>query len=545
MHSRSIALIILFVGLLIQNGYSSQITDQIRIRLESDQPGEKIEIRGTSLKSIDEIQRFYVNRNFEEIWSKNGILTELAYEMRFEIYQSQFDGLNPKDYNIELMELFFSTFESNKKSRIVNNPGDVADLDLLLSDAFFYLSRHLELGKIDPASLKSDWEITSKTKKVDFGALLTEGYKAGDIRRQLEKLYPDFAMYKKGREVLRALDERRKVDTLNWKRIKIDKTIKLGEESNSISVLRQRLKFWGYLNDYPLISEKLYDSTMWLGIKSFQKNNGMESDGAIGRMTAQALNASPSDLMDKAAVNLERLRWLPDTVKTGEFILVNIANFQLDFLSNADTLLSARVIVGKQYHESPIFTAEMSYIVFSPYWNIPYSITKNEIMPSVRRNSNYLIQKNMEVVTSSGKVVDPKTINWSAKSFPYMVRQKPGGSNSLGLVKFMFPNKHSVYIHDTPSRTLFEKEDRALSHGCIRIENPADFAALLLKNDPNWNSIKIDAAMHQSKEQIVKLDRNIPVVILYLTFWADSMGNGHFRPDIYQRDEEVIMALRN
>jgi murein L,D-transpeptidase YcbB/YkuD len=249
--------------------------------------------------------------------------------------------------------------------------------------------------------------------------------------------------------------------------------------------------------------------------------------------------------MDKASVNLERLRWLPNTVKTGEFILVNIANYQLDYLSYLDTLLSVRVIVGKQYHESPIFTVEMSYIVFSPYWNIPYSIIKNEIMPSVRRNTNYLSQKNMEVVTSSGKVVDPKTINWSTKSFPYLLRQKPGESNSLGLVKFMFASKHSVYIHDTPVRTLFDNGDRALSHGCIRIENPADFAALLLKNDPNWNSVKIDAAMHQSKEQIVKLDRKIPVVILYLTFWADSKGNGHFRPDIYERDAEVIQLLRN
>jgi murein L,D-transpeptidase YcbB/YkuD len=545
MFTRFIVLLILFVGLLIQNGYSSQITDQIRIRLESDQPGEKIEIRGTSLKSIDEIQHFYVNRNFEEIWSNNGILTELAYEMRFEIYQSQFDGLNPKNYNIELIELFFSTFESNKKSRIVNNPGDVADLDLLLSDAFFYLSRHLEIGKIDPASLKSYWEITSKTKKLDYGSLLTEGYHASDIRRQLEKLYPDFAMYRKGREVLRALDERRKVDTLNWKRIKIDKSIKAGDANNSIPVLRQRLKFWGYLNDYPLISEKHYDSTMWLGVKSFQKNNGMEADGVIGSMTGQALNASPRDLMDKAAVNLERLRWLPDTVKTGEFILVNIANYQLDYLSNLDTLLSARVIVGKQYHESPIFTAEMSYLVFSPYWNIPYSITKNEIMPSVRRNPNYLNQKNMEVVTNSGKVVDPKTINWSSKSFPYMVRQKPGGSNSLGLVKFMFPNKHSVYIHDTPARTLFSKEDRALSHGCIRIEKPTEFAELILRNDPSWTSEKINTAMHQTKEIIVTLDRKIPVIILYLTFWADSKGKGHFRPDIYERDPEVLAALRN
>lgn len=186
----------------------------------------------------------------------------------------------------------------------------------------------------------------------------------------------------------------------------------------------------------------------------------------------------------------------------------------------------------------------MSYLVFSPYWNIPYSITKNEIIPAVRKNSNYLQNKNMEVITTSGKPVNPSTIDWSSKSFPYLIRQKPGGSNSLGLVKFMFPNSYSVYIHDTPARSLFEREDRAMSHGCIRLQNPAAFAQLLLRDDPSWTPEKIDAAMHQEKEQIVNLPRKIPVVLLYLTFWADSKGQPHFRQDIYNRDAEVLALLK-
>jgi murein L,D-transpeptidase YcbB/YkuD len=223
---------------------------------------------------------------------------------------------------------------------------------------------------------------------------------------------------------------------------------------------------------------------------------------------------------------------------------VNIANYQLDYLSNRDTLFSTRVIVGKKYHESPIFSSAMSYIVFSPYWNLPTSIVRNEVMPAVRKNPNYIAEKNMEVVTFSGKYVDPTTVNWSGKSIPYMVRQKPGEHNSLGLVKFMFPNEHSVYIHDTPARSLFTREDRALSHGCIRIQDPASFAGVLLKADKSWTTEKINTAMHQSYEQIVNLDRKIPVVLLYLTFWADSKGQGHFRQDIYDRDEEVLKALR-
>jgi len=248
--------------------------------------------------------------------------------------------------------------------------------------------------------------------------------------------------------------------------------------------------------------------------------------------------------MDKAAVNLERLRWLPDTVQNLDLIVVNIANFQLDYISKLDTLFSSRVIVGKQYHESPIFTAQMSYIVFSPYWNIPTSIAKKEIIPAIRKNPNYLSQKNMEVVNSAGKIIDPSTINWNSKSFPYMIRQKPGGSNSLGLVKFMFPNNHSVYIHDTPARSLFEKEDRAMSHGCIRLQNPSKFAQILLEHDKSWTSERIDQAMHRDSELIVNLPEKIPVVLLYLTFWADSKGEPHFRQDIYDRDAEVLTLLR-
>lgn len=187
----------------------------------------------------------------------------------------------------------------------------------------------------------------------------------------------------------------------------------------------------------------------------------------------------------------------------------------------------------------------MSYIVFSPYWNIPASISRNEIIPNVLKDPEYLVSKNMEVVNNSGKVVNSKNVDWSAKSFPYMIRQKPGNDNSLGQVKFISPNKHSVYIHDTPARYLFAKEERAMSHGCIRIQNPHDFAAMLLRSDPSWNMEKIKDAMHKSSEQIVYLKKKIPVLLVYLTFWADSEGQGHFREDVYERDQEVLVALRN
>lgn len=525
-------------------GQNRDLQDNIRIRLELDQPDVPLSVRQNELAAKGEIYKFYNNRLFEPAWIEKGVLSELAYELRFEIMQSKFDGLNPQDYHLDLINAFFSLFENNKKQQIANDLDDLADADLLLSDSFFRLAAHLEIGKVDPKTLMGDWEIITKTPKVFYNDLLELAVERKQIRQALETLYPNLIIYKKGREVIRALDEIRKQDSLNWKEVKIAKTIKIGETHGGIPNLRERLVFWKYLGDYAFEDEKAYDSTMFAAVQKFQQSNGLEPDGALGKNTVNALNQSPSELMDKAAVNMERLRWLPDTLKDAEIIVVNIANYELDYLNKRDTLFSAKVIVGKKYHESPIFSSAMSYIVFSPFWNLPTSIVRNEVMPAVRKNPNYLTQKNMEVVTFSGKHVDPTTVDWSGKSIPYMVRQLPGENNSLGLVKFMFPNEHSVYIHDTPARSLFSREDRALSHGCIRIQNPADFAAVLLKDDISWTAEKIDQAMHQKQEKVVNLDRKIPVVLLYLTFWADSKGQGHFRQDIYERDEEVLEALR-
>jgi murein L,D-transpeptidase YcbB/YkuD len=311
--------------------------------------------------------------------------------------------------------------------------------------------------------------------------------------------------------------------------------------------IRERLYFWGFLKPYQPVDDKMYDSLMIDGVKMIQKRFGMEPDGVIGQGTIHAFNQKPLDMIATASVNLERLRWFPDTIKDIELILVNTANFQLDFIQKLDTVLSSKVIVGKSYHSTPQFSALMSYIVFSPTWTVPTSITRNELVPKIKKDPRYLAKNNMKLLNSSGKTVDPSSIDWakvSARSFPYTVRQEPGENNSLGLVKFMFPNQNSVYIHDTPSRSLFEREDRALSHGCIRIQKPFDFAKILLSHDSNWTDEKIRTAMHQTKEQIVNLNRKIPVAIIYLTYWSDSRGNLYFRKDIYDRDSEIYASLK-
>ncbi|EAZ80187.1 L,D-transpeptidase family protein [Algoriphagus machipongonensis] len=547
-------LIILFVLFLVTAAFflftklqRSDLTEEIETRLSKFEEGQSVQIEGKRFQTSDELKSFYKNREFEEVWSKNGKINSTANDFLEELENVKYDGLNPEDYNLALIQEFFEDIKSQQKILKPKSTPELVDLDFLMTDAFFRLAKDLELGKIGPESRGTYWKLEAKESNTDPLELLNSVAEGEDIEDALASLYPKLDMYSKGREVLKTLYETSERDTLNWKQVSFEQSLKVGDRNQSVPKLRERLQFWGFLDTYETEDELLFDSTMWEGLKKYQIENGMKPDGAIGDLTAGFLNDSPEKLIDIASVNMERMRWLPEINWDEELVLVNIANYQLDYLDKGDTTLSAKVIVGKEYNESPVFSAPMSYIVFSPYWNIPSSITQDEILPSLKKNKAYLQEKNMEVVSNTGEVLDPNKVNWKEKDgeeFPFRIRQKPGGSNSLGLVKFMFPNDYNIYIHDTPARSLFQRESRALSHGCIRIQYPDQFAKSLLR-DKKWTTEKISEAMHQENEEVVKLNREVPVLLLYLTFWTDDKGQGHFRPDIYNRDAELLKALRS
>ncbi|MDF2158470.1 L,D-transpeptidase family protein [Algoriphagus sp. CAU 1675] len=538
------SIFLLFLCVLIYTSVSAQdLSEQIRFNLEQAPEEGKLNLSGVPIQKTGETFRFYADRNFTPVWSENGLLNELAYEMRFEIRQAKYDGLNPEAYHLGIIETFFEAFESNQKSGVSNSLTDLAELELFLSDAYFLLASHLDRGKVDPSRLKVSWDIPRKPQTANYADLLNESIQSQSIREGLEKLYPEYPAYRKGREVIRELEEKAKGDDLNWKPLKTDKSIKVGESNSQIPTVRERLGFWGYLGENMELESRDYDSLLFESVKNYQLAKGLEADGILGKLTLSALNESPVDLMQKAAINLERLRWIPNSFFQSDLILINIPNFRLDYRSPTDTIFSTRVIVGTYKNQSPVFTAAMRYIVFSPYWNIPPSIARNEVIPAIRRNSDYLSRNHMEVVTGSGTVVPNSQINWAQRPFPYLIRQKPGTFNSLGLVKFMFPNRYNVYLHDTPGKHLFDREVRTFSHGCIRMQDPFQFAQILLDDMEEWTSENIEEAMNQGKEQIVNLQKNIPVLIVYLTFWADTNGQPHFRPDIYNRDEELRSLL--
>ncbi len=521
------------------NSHAQQSLEQLmRSRLEGLEPDEVLQIKGKDLLATDQIHDFYASRGFDPVWIDNGEPNRNSLDFAQTIEESVLDGLNPANYHSKVIKEFgikegqFETLE-------------LLQLELLLTDAFFGLSHDLHEGKVDHKSLKPDWEIKPKVPRYRYDQLLEEISQGATIPSTIPKLYPKFNIYSQSREVIRNLLVLKERESDNWSDLKLDGLLKVGMTSSIVPELKKRLVIWGYLDSVRSNGSKEYDSFTQEAIKNFQRSVAMEDDGVIGERTLKALNTTLDQLIKIASANLERMRWLPDGDYEGPVVLVNIANYSLDYIQDQDTLLSEKVIVGKRFHETPIFQQEISYLVFSPYWNIPYSITHNEILPKARKDPSYISSKNMEIVSNDGQVVSTDKVDWESSKFPYRIRQKPGETNSLGLVKFIFPNNHSVYIHDTPARYLFAKEERAMSHGCIRVENPQDLAKILLSNQSEWSEEKIFEAMHQDKEEVVYLKKKVPVVLLYLTFWANGSGKGNFRPDIYNRDEAIIEALFN
>ena len=537
-----------FIGLIlffiVQPTTGQVFQEELRLTLEKSTQESPAMLRGSHLLKLGEAYQFYAHRNFDPIWSAEGRLTELAYEFRFELRQSLYDGLQPATYHLALIDSYVATVEKREAAKEGLVPKELAELELLMTDAFFALAEDLDLGLVNPERLAAKWSIPRKRKALEYDSLLTQAYRTAELRSQLALLYPKTPSYSKGKLLLRQLEERAKGKEINWKPIKTDRVLRPGESNAFLLQVRERLAFWGYLEALGRTDAKIYDSLLVREVLAFQEEKGIKADGILGYATLQALNESPAQLMDKIKVNLERMRWIPEHFFKGEAILVNVPSFELVYHKGADTLFTTKVIVGTLKHQTPVFTAPLSYLVFSPYWNIPPSIAKNETLPAIRKNANYLQRNNMEVVNTAGQPLSLSQVNWNAKPFPYLIRQKPGESNALGQVKFMFPNPNNVYLHDTPAKQLFDQDLRAFSHGCIRMAQPRDFAELLLKNSEGWTSEKVGLAMGQDKEKIVNLPYKIPVGIVYFTFWTEADGKPRFFVDIYKRDAEVLELLR-
>jgi murein L,D-transpeptidase YcbB/YkuD len=312
--------------------------------------------------------------------------------------------------------------------------------------------------------------------------------------------------------------------------------------------LRKRLLSEGY----PIINkgspENIFDEELEHAVLHFQKLHGLKQDGIVGFYTLKDLNVPIKDRIRQIELNLERLRWISGNLGK-RYVKVNIADFTLDVVESHKNILHMKVVVGKPFWNTPVFSEKIRYLVLNPAWNIPRSIAISEVIPSIQKDPSYLAKKNMKVLKGWGKneeEISPESIDWEsvhANNFAYRFRQEPGSLNPLGSIKFMFPNKFGVYLHDTQSKSLFERNIRSFSHGCIRLEQPVELAEYLLKNDPKWSKARIITEIRKAGTQQIRLPEPVNIHILYLTAWVDAEGFLNFRTDIYGRDKKLDEAL--
>ncbi len=306
-----------------------------------------------------------------------------------------------------------------------------------------------------------------------------------------------------------------------------------------VTALRQRLATSGFIAADASPGSPLYDANVEQGVKHFQEHHGLPASGTLDAATLDALNVPLEARIAQVSINLERWRWLPDDLGARHFI-VNVPQFHLIAREQGRPALDIRVVVGKRGDETPLFSDQMEQVVFSPYWNVPETIALQETAPAVARDPSFLARNNMEVVDDRGRVVPANAIAWDDEGAlrAYRFRQRPGATNALGFVKFVFPNRHAVYLHDTPADALFQRIGRAFSHGCVRVEEPETLAQYVLRDQAEWTPEAIHSAMRSGNERHVKLSEPIPVHIIYMTAWTDERGGLHFAGDVYGYDSK-------
>ncbi|GIK99890.1 MAG: murein L,D-transpeptidase [Alphaproteobacteria bacterium] len=485
---------------------------------------------------IAELRQFYADRAFEPLWIEAAGASARAKALAAALAAADQDGLDPNDYAAPAIAARLDA----------QDPAALAELEVLMSRAVARYAADQLAGRTVPTEVDSEMRI--EPDRPGAGAVLLAVDGAPDLADYLASFAPRTPNYQRLKEALAAY--RAVAAAGGWRQVPEGPSLKPGMSDPRVPILRERLIEAGDLSAeiaIPPEAAELYDPALEAAVKRFQWRHGLTQDGVAGKKTVAAMNVPVEARIEQMLLNMERRRWMPDDL--GErYVFVNMADFELKVVDGPRTIHDSRVVVGTPYHRTPVFSGMMTYVVLNPYWNITPSIARNEILPKLRKDASYLERNNIVVLSdwSEGAVpVDPDTIDWSqvsSRSFPYKLRQEPGEQNALGRIKFMFPNPYNIYLHDTPSRQLFRETVRSFSHGCIRVEHPVDFGAMLLEAD-GWTKEKLDAAIATGAQKVITLRQPIPVHLTYLTAWVNKDGSIHFRDDIYGRDKLLAEAL--
>lgn len=529
---------------------ANPVTEALRERVEIINAGGSVSIDGEPLFASRTLGKLYSENAYTPLWDRARLVSLIEV-----LKDIEDDGLRPEDYHLKPLQALLQ--------RKPLPPIDQAKLDLLATDAYALVLYHLYFGKVDPVSLDANWNFSGRDiREVDAVTFVRDAIARNRLLASVAAARPQHPLYKAGRESLAAY---RNLAALGgWPTIPEGPALKVGTTDPRVPVLRQRLAITGDLaavakstpapptvpapSTVPAATPELFDTTLEAALKHAQRRHRMDVDGVLGPGTTRALNVPAKQRVDQLRVNLERARQVLHEVKDdGALVVVDIAGFEVRYLVDGQRRWRTRAVVGQPFRETPVFRSTIDNIVVNPTWTVPPGILAKDILPSLKRNDrSILTRKRLSVIDRNGNKLNPAAIDfsrYSASNFPFMLRQDAGPDNALGVVKINFPNPHLVYLHDTPSKTLFNETVRTFSSGCIRTERPLELAEMLLADPVRWDRAALDAAVAAGDTRTLRLAKKVPVLIIYWTADRDDDGSVVFKPDPYSRDARELAAL--
>lgn len=497
-------------------------------------------------------RQFYIHNNYNPVWTtSNGQLLPIANQFIPILENSYQDGLNPNDYHIRQIKdildrlnrlVAHSISDDSDNDSVVYNQKYVlnAQLDILLTDAFFLYSSHMAFGRVNNRVVYPNWIIDKRS--FNLQELFNQALRSADMRKVLTMVIPQNPEYAKLKQQL-AVYQGWAAEHKKWATVADGVKLTQGMQGSRVYMLQQRLMATGELKSINQTKKGIFDHELFQALIKFQQNNGLVADGVAGSTTIAALNIPLVMRLKQIALNMDRLRYLPSDLGQ-QYIMVNIPDFSLNLVKNGQTVLTMPVIVGKDDGlQSCVLSSQISYLDINPSWYIPNSIAVRDILPKLKQNPNYLNEHHIKTYTAYGvnvQEVNSKNIAWSkieSNIIPYKLRQEPGTDNPLGRIKFIFPNTCGIYLHDTSTPELFKNSRRDLSHGCIRIGKPIELATYLLADKPGWTQEQILNVINSGKSKVVTLNSIVKIYIVYATAWVNESGVLQFRNDIYAIDD--------
>ena len=489
--------------------------------------GKAVVIDSLLLKPFDSkvLKEFYLASGYKSVWQskkdRKNILVQLS--------NSDEEGLNSANYNVIKLQKFEKKYASLKDK-------ERASYDILLTHSFQKYISHLTNGQFNPRNFYKDWDL--KENAININETIGMMLKSDSLDYKIERLKPNHVVYKSLKKALKIINSFPKDD---FTAIQLANKIVLNDTNPSVIDIKKRLIYWKDMKPKDSLSS-IYDSETNEAMREFQTRHGLAADGVIGKGTIAALNFSKRNRKEQILANLERWKWFPKDMGK-EYMIVNIPDYKLVLVKDNDTMRTHKVIVGRDKRPTPVLSSRLSNVILNPTWTVPPTILREDVIPSISRNRNYLAQTNIKVYDSNGNEVSAN--NWklsNAKGYRYV--QTPGTFNSLGMVKFSFPNRFSVYLHDTNHRDFFGKQKRSLSSGCVRVQNPLELAEYLLNDEDNWKLEKITEVLKSDKTKYIKIKNEVGVHVLYWTAWSEK-NTLIFRDDIYNLDADLYRKLRN